>query len=384
MDYDLRSQYDPTGSEATVVAENLIIRYPPSSDETTTPGLDCLTVVLRFIYSRFLLGKVRNFEWMGASEKKNPILGYAWHSLGLEPKEIQQTAEDKKTLLKSLNLPGNSFEDFCNSALMNETFWSQFELQLFQPLITAIDGTRVNMSPSETSRIGLLELDRAKSPDLTMEAVVEGSFGVFIYEGQEVVFRPGRPTVIRLFYQSHPDPDRCLDINAFRILSVPRWQLDPFKGSYFKNGYDEYFLMAVVRLKDDHHPREYVRTYTTSGAPVVPLPGSESLIDKNWSIKDPSGRYMLFHTIKTLEDADDPKRFPEVRVSTISDEMAQRMRDFDEWLKTPPESNERWERRRPSGEMKATEAQQVMAQETSIESDQSQTLASSSSTETLS
>ncbi|CAG7563841.1 unnamed protein product [Fusarium equiseti] len=140
--------------------------------------------------------------------------------------------------------------------------------------------------------------------------------------------------------------------------------------------------MAVVRLKDDDRPQEYVRTYTTSGAPVVPLPGSDSVIDKNWSIKDPSCRYMLFHTIKTLEDADDPKRFPEVRVSFISDEMAQCMRDFDKWLKAPPESKERWERRHPSAEMKAAETQQATGQETPVESDQSETLASSSSTET--
>ncbi|CAG7563840.1 unnamed protein product [Fusarium equiseti] len=206
MSYDLRSQYDPTGSEAIVVAENLINRYPPSADEMSLPGLDCLTVVLRFIHSRFLLGKVHGFRWMETSEKKNPILGYAWRSFGLEPKEIQHAVGDKKTLLESINLPGTSFEHFCNSALMNETFWSQFELQLFQPL-TTVDGKRVNIPPSETSRIGLLELDRAKNPDLTMEAVVEGSFGVFLYEDQEVVFRPGRLAVIRLFYQSHPDPD---------------------------------------------------------------------------------------------------------------------------------------------------------------------------------
>jgi hypothetical protein len=87
MSYDLRKQYDPTGSQVIVVADRLHARHPTSANEMELPGLDCLIVALRSVYGRFVLGAQTNSRWMDASEEKNPILGYAWLSFDLEPKE---------------------------------------------------------------------------------------------------------------------------------------------------------------------------------------------------------------------------------------------------------------------------------------------------------
>ncbi|KAF4342767.1 hypothetical protein FBEOM_3289 [Fusarium beomiforme] len=314
MNNDIRSRYKLAGPHAAIVAHILESRDQPASKNAALPGFDCLIVVLRRIYSLVMLADGKPLGWLKASEEQNPLLRFAWHLF--ENGKEEEAFSDRKQILNALQSKGlsgrSSFEALCTSSLMNETFWSQDDFRLTDILYYMDSREEAEGSRDETARDSLLELNIAENPSLTLQEVVDNSFGP----------------------KTRGDKQVILDINGLRSLHLPIFgrEMDQTHGTFEIIGYNEYFIMAIVRLRHGDSSQEYVRTYKDHGANIIAQREPSSYVDNKWSIKD-SGKYMLFYCLKTFNESGDPSCFPEVAEPPISEAEALLLRDIDEHLK---------------------------------------------------
>ncbi|KAF5543370.1 hypothetical protein FNAPI_9692 [Fusarium napiforme] len=338
MSKDIRTHYNIQGRDADIVASILETRHQSVKKKAMSPGLDCLVVVLRRIYSHVMLSRGVSLDWIEASEAKNPVLRHAWHMFGDGQGEVQEAANDRQEVQKALLDLGfsqvPSFEDLCNSSLMNETFWSQDVFRLTDVLYYTATLKEADGSADEIARASLLELNQVENPGLSLQEIVDRSFGYITWKEQEVLSRPNRAWIVRVLYQPGNDDTARLDINGLRTLHLPIWEqnMNEMDSCFHEVGKAEYSILAVVRLKTDGHPEEYVRTYKGHGANILPSREPESYVNHKWSIKDAPGKYMLFYGLKVLEDAGDPTCFPEVAPPLVSEADGELVADIAEYL----------------------------------------------------
>ncbi|KAF0635689.1 hypothetical protein NXS19_009431 [Fusarium pseudograminearum] len=316
---DIRTMYDTKGHELSVACHILECRYPTVTKDNALPGLDCLIVVLRCIYSTSMFQNGGACHWIGAAEKKNRILRHAWSPFGKEEREVREDAKDRENVLQSIDGRHHSFDLLCNSELMNETFWSQNVFLLFEGLLGATDARYVEGSPTQFANQCLLKLDLLTDPTSTMDGVIKQSFGCIPFCNQWVWSRPSRPWVVRVMYTPDVMMSRRLGINDLRRLQIPIWKQreSAETACWDEIGKSEYFLMAVVRLRDDRHTQDYVRTYHRHGANIIPENPSGAFVNNSWSLKDNGGKYMLFYGLDICPDRSNPTRFPEVACPII-------------------------------------------------------------------
>ncbi|EKJ69122.1 hypothetical protein FPSE_10703 [Fusarium pseudograminearum CS3096] len=319
---DIRTMYDTKGYELSVACHILECRYPTVTKDNARSALDCLIVVLRCIYSNFMFEHGGACHWIGAAEKKNHILRHAWSPFGPERSDVREDARDREQVLKLISGCDSSFESLCNSELMNEAFWSQNEFLLFEGLLGATDAKYVEASPTQFANQCLLKLDLLTDPTSTMEGVIKESFGRIPFCHQWVWSRPSRPWIIRVMYTPNVIMSRRLGINDLRTLRIPIWKQreSAETACWDEIGKSEYFLMAVVRLRDDRHTQDYVRTYNEFGANIVAENPSDTFVNNSWSLNDDGGKYMLFYGLDVCPGLDDRTRFPEVARPLFPDE----------------------------------------------------------------
>jgi hypothetical protein len=277
--------------------------------------------------------------WIQVSEKENPILRLAWHLFGHEAAQIEDATKARHEFLKLLPAKGlsskSSFEELCNSSLMNKTFWSQDEFRLTDILYCIDTGAVADGSPDDIACTSLLELDHVENPGRTLQEVVDNTFGVITQKEKQILSRPNDPWVVRVICTPDPEDTNRFDLNSLRTLHLPIWKLDEQNPdiSYVSVGNNEYFLLAVVRLKDHRYPGEFVRTYGIHGSNIVSERQTPVIVNDGWSVRDGDGKYMLFYGFQTMKNVGDPRRFPEVAPPVLTDNDAERIAVIDGHLK---------------------------------------------------
>ncbi|KLO81570.1 uncharacterized protein FFB20_14874 [Fusarium fujikuroi] len=330
MKYDIRKLYDINGPHLEILAAILEGRHPRFPEDEARPGFDCLIVVLRRIYSHVMLGTT--LDWLAASEKENPVLRLAWHTFDDDKEEVKDALRLRQDVLNALHPmgldSGASFEEFCNSSLMNKTFWSQDEFRLIDTPYCMETFQKVDGSPDEFAGASLVELDRVQNPDLLLQEAVDKSFGVIAKSGKQVMCRPSHAAVVRVLYKAGV---QRLDINDLRSLSVPLWEecKDSDDISFQEVGRVQYCLLAVVKV--DHLRGDKVRTYGIQGSNIVAEREPREIIDHDWSVVLP-GKYMLFYGQQTMRNPGDPTRFPEVQGPRISEKQCDLLKGVGEDL----------------------------------------------------
>ncbi|RKL47055.1 hypothetical protein BFJ72_g2792 [Fusarium proliferatum] len=330
---------DLHGPNIDVIAAILEGRPPHFEPQDARSGFDCLIVVLRRIYSHVMLDLVPLPAWKGASEEENPILRLAWHLFGDEQTQREDAKRARHEVFGILDKKRishkSSFEQLCTSSLMNKTFWSQDEFRLTDILYCIDTGAVADGSHDDIARTGLLELNHVETPGRTLQEVVDNSFGVITHKEKQILSRPNDPWVVRVVYTPDSNVSNRFDLKDLRTLHLPIWEQDEEDPdiSYVIVGKNEYFLLAVVRLRDDRHPVEYVRTYGIHGSNIVGERQPPSIFNNEWSVRDGHGKYMLFYGFQTMKNAGDPRRFPEVAPPPLTKQDAQRISGIDRHLK---------------------------------------------------
>ncbi|KAF5644484.1 hypothetical protein F52700_2483 [Fusarium sp. NRRL 52700] len=373
MNNDIRDRHQLNGPNIDVVAAILEGRPPQFAPNDAQPGFDCLIVVLRRIYSHVMLDLVPLPAWMKTSEEANPILRLAWHLFGNDVAQREDAIKARHEAFRSLTAKGishtSSFEELCSSSLMNKTFWSQDEFRLTDILHCIETGAVTDGSPDDIAHISLLELNHVETPGRTLQEVVDKAFGVVTQKEKQILSRPNDPWVVRVAYTPDSSDTDRFDLNKLRTLHLPIWELDKQDSdiSYVSVGRNEYFLLAVVRLRNDKNPGEYVRTYGIHGSNIVGERQTPSIVNHDWSIRDPHGKYMLFYGFQTMKNAGDPRRFPEVAPPILTDKDAERISKIDRHLKHLWKTSQEPKPQPTPPTSSATQAQQTQPSENDVQ-----------------
>jgi len=312
---DIRIHHDVKGrGQRTAIA--ILNGRPPSSP--TSPGLASLIVVLRIIYAYLLTrpGALPFLDWLKSSEKENPILRAAWHPFGDEPEEIEQATRSMSKWVEDLRSkgfsPDESFYTLCESSLMKNTFWSH-------------PGIRVVCPPTQMERSNpagsylhadLLEFHPARKPGQTLQAFADDLFET----------TTARPPIIRILY--HSDEKQPIDFNGLRSFRPP-------VSSGAAPGIEKkYMVLAIVRLNDNSHKNDYVRTYSILVFNFIAEYEPPSFMAHRWSVKDAPAKYMLIYGLheSQSDDRTDCSLFPEVATFDIAQKDLVLIRRVDDCL----------------------------------------------------
>ncbi|KAF5600426.1 hypothetical protein FPANT_2441 [Fusarium pseudoanthophilum] len=336
MTEDIRNRYNIRGPQADIVAAILEGRPPQFSSRDARPGFDCLIVVLRRIFSHIMLGPVPAIDWLADSEKENPILRYAWGLFGDET-EVESANRARHQVFDELHSKGldnqGSFEELCNSSLMNKTFWSQSEFRLTGYHVDIDTRKPVEVSHDELADTSLVKLNHVDHPGRRLHEAVNGSFGVKTKNEKKLLLQPHNPRIVRLMYTPSPNETIRFGYDMLRHLEVPIIEFhpnDPEAGVI--KGWIRYSLLAVVRLRDEQHPTEFVRTYGDRGENLIGEREPPSIVDNCWSINDQHGKYMMFYGVMT-DGHDLPNaQFPEVSLPSLTEDDVKMMKRMECYL----------------------------------------------------
>ncbi|KAF5533597.1 hypothetical protein FPHYL_13592 [Fusarium phyllophilum] len=298
---DLRRAYNIHSDNNDEVALILETRHPLAANKTHSTGLQCLTAVLRRINSHVMLGPegLANTQHFQSAEAENPIIRFSWLMFGRDPSELEMRHRDwmstKKELVNRGLKVSETFETLCTSRMMNQSYWSQDEMRLLAPKMCLETWQVVNEDTEEIASAGLVTLDRARSPDMTLQQAVESSFGMFRREGKRTLHRPARPYIIRVLY--NPGPSPRLSFRHLRGFNLPIWRETQDRQNPFDTSERApYVLLAVVRMRCSPEADDFVRFYAAIGTEIVPQYEDIPCVDTNWSVEDEnSNRYMLFY-----------------------------------------------------------------------------------------
>ncbi|RGP71994.1 hypothetical protein FLONG3_6893 [Fusarium longipes] len=297
---DIRDVFDFDGKDVKEACL-LLHRSPPLWDCNM---LDCNTW--------------KDLGWPQKSESRNPILTHAWHVFGDAPEDVERTTQDRKKVEETLKFlgidPRASFQDLYTSALMIETFWSNFIFLVSEPVNSVETGETVTMSPEEIFGINTLVLDHAKTPNACLQDIVKQRFGRREWKGDQVALIPTNPYVFRVVYHTDNSQSDSLTINQLKTVWLPTWaQVGDAPVSFAKNGQTNYFLSAVVRNRPNQNAPDLVRTYNAYGVNMRFKYEPETFMSKDWSIKDAPRTYFLFHQRLDIDiGLTNPHNFPEV------------------------------------------------------------------------
>ncbi|KAH7133160.1 hypothetical protein B0J13DRAFT_529084 [Dactylonectria estremocensis] len=233
---DIRDLIDITQD---VFRANHILKshLPLSSGSAKLGGLDCLLIALRRIYAHSMLGPLgiaQDKEFKDA-EASSPILTTAWSTLSRRDQESRQEIQARDALLVNLSSSmgkEDSFEELCMSAGM-ESFW------LLEPLMGR------HGSPAQPDYVQeiVLILDRAASPESTLEFVIEGTRGIAEIDGSECVELYNEPNIARVAYTPGASP---IPFNDLRSFEMPISEQGEEETLVYNAYYRWYSLIAVV------------------------------------------------------------------------------------------------------------------------------------------
>ncbi|KAF5719403.1 hypothetical protein FGLOB1_1184 [Fusarium globosum] len=312
---DIRTHHDVTGrAQRTAIA--ILNGRPPSSP--TSPGLASLVVVLRVIYAYLLThpGALPFLDWVKSEEKQNPILRAAWHPFGDEPEEIKLATRSMNEWVEDLRSkgfsPDESFYTLCESSLMKNTFWSHPGIRVVRP------PAQVESSNSAGSYLhaDLLEFNPAQKPGQTLQAFADDLFET----------TTAGPPIIRILY--HSDGKQPIDFKDLRSFRPPI-------SSDTTHGIQKtYMVLAIVRLNDNSHKNDYVRTYSIDGPNFIAEYEPPSFMAHRWSVKDAPVKYMLIYGLHESQSNDltDFDSLPEIATYRIAQEDVARIRGVDDYL----------------------------------------------------
>ncbi|KAL2681361.1 hypothetical protein Neosp_008972 [[Neocosmospora] mangrovei] len=300
---DIRKRFPMSDHNDDIAAVILETRPPFCSTRDKHSGLDCLITVLRRIYSDSFLGPngLAQREWLAEAESENPILTHAWHMFGQGEEDVQKATEARSSLLKSLqemDMTGEeSFSDLDRSPLMAKTFWGQSELVLFHPRFDYATGELFSYTTQQKGEQSLVKAQRHVD-GLTVQGLIDETFGVRLNGDTHLVLRPARPEILRVEYHPAQDPTDRPPFHSFRLIELPDWTYRQEDGEQFfdTNGRVPYTLIAVVQHRDEPTGSDSVRTYAANGANIVPEYEPNSYTPGNWSIEDSKPHtYTLFY-----------------------------------------------------------------------------------------
>ncbi|KAF5571348.1 hypothetical protein FPHYL_524 [Fusarium phyllophilum] len=324
MDFnDIRSCHDVSGHGQSTVLAILNGRPPSSRDVAARPGLACLIVVLRRIYSHLLghPGAAPFLDWVKSSEQDNPILRVAWHPFGDYPEEIERATTSMNNLVeepisKGFS-PDESFYTLCESSLMKRTFWAHQGIRVVRP------PSQANMGSQDAAgtylHADLLEFDPSQMPGQTLQGFADELF-------EETT---ARPPIIRILY--HSDASQPIDFVGLRSFAPP---VDGNSSTAARE--EKYLLLAVVRLNDANIKNDYVRTYSIYGPNIIAEYEPPSFMAHRWSVEDSPNHYMLIYGIQESwpDDQTDFASLPEIATYPIPQSAPTRIREIDDYLKS--------------------------------------------------
>ncbi|CAG7565830.1 unnamed protein product [Fusarium equiseti] len=300
---DIRRNYD-FERDARAAATRLA-NYPPRwHGGKRASGIDCLLVVIRHIYCNGMMSPNldQELEWFKDSEAKNPILGHAWHVFGNEKAEMETSTKDRRKVNADLERLGfhdpPSFTQICDSELMNETFWSQDIFRLSHPPVDPTTGDDIPLSANEIAELSKLVF-KPEIPRSCIQDVVDQAFGHKEWKGRQMFVVPHDPWVVRVLYQADSNLCDGVTIKQLKTLTLPVWVQKEGVEYVCLEEVDrlDYFLMAVVRLREQHDDPDLVRTYSPLGQNVPGAYETPSFVKDGWSVAQ-SGTYMLFYGIQ--------------------------------------------------------------------------------------
>ncbi|CCT72084.1 uncharacterized protein FFB20_10397 [Fusarium fujikuroi] len=303
---DLRDAFDPVEDRATI-RRNLQLYSPPgaqfdsSPQDLETSGLDCLIVLIRWIYSQ-MLPRYFDKEKRKDVEQRNPLLALAWAYIESDEEKIAW-AHSKQHILKLLNShhsrqPETSFLSLINSPLMKETFWLDNAHFLYRECLIRQHGAQwesADMGPNPAATmvdISTMVVDRAQKPNRSFKKFMETPFKLLEKRDKQILKLCAEPAVIRVHYKTRKDlePFPFSELQNFR---VPVYYIDDIDASapLPLPNLCLYTLIASVSLATD---KERIRTYKFLGEEISPC--SYTGRGKRWSLEDKiDGEFMLFY-----------------------------------------------------------------------------------------
>ncbi|KAF5575865.1 hypothetical protein FPCIR_12916 [Fusarium pseudocircinatum] len=298
---DLRRVYDIYSRDVKRISIILQTRHPIAPKGSESTGLQCMTAILRRIHSHAMLGPqgLAKADHFKQAEIQNPIIRFSWQMFETDVSTRYIRTTDWAKMKSQLDECGlqtaASFQELCSSSMMNHTYWSQNEMRLLEPKMCLQTWQTINESTEEIASSSLVTLDRAHSPEMTLEQAVESSFGVFRREGKPTLHRPQQPLIIRVLYDPGSGPR--LPFRELRGFGLPIWRETQDRQNPFDTSERaQYVLLAVVRMRANPKDKDLVRFYATTGAEIIPEHGLKCLAT-GWSTEDEDHhRYMLFYS----------------------------------------------------------------------------------------
>ncbi|KAG5766575.1 hypothetical protein H9Q72_005342 [Fusarium xylarioides] len=299
---DIRGVYDIHSPDVERISTILQTRHPIAPKGSESTGLQCMTAILRRIHSHAMLGPggLAKADHFKQAEMENPIMRFSWQMFERDASTSKIRSADwarMKSQLQECGLQTTaSFEELCNSRMMNHTYWSQNEMRLMEPKVCLETWQTINESTEEIASSSLVTLNRTHSPEMTLEQAVESSFGMFRREGKPTLHRPQQPLIIRVFYDPGSGPR--LPFRELRGFSLPIWrETEDRQNPLDTSERAQYVLLAVVRMRCDPKEIDVVRFYATTGAEIAPEYGGFKYLATGWSVEDEDQhRYMLFYS----------------------------------------------------------------------------------------
>ncbi|KAF5682945.1 hypothetical protein FCIRC_4665 [Fusarium circinatum] len=225
-----------------------------------TSGVDCLVNLIRHTNALF------NNKSSEQREEGNALLTYAWQAFF--PREVDEELTSHRIALKrgvlehlKDRISGTlTFEDCCNSDLMNKTLWSSDNWLLYQcnhPRVSPVEARRQGAIAS------LIEYDCRQNPNLSLQRAADEHCALQKTKDFLVL---KEPNFARVLYHSHAEnPKPFSDLLEFDLV-VPDERAAVYNGSSC-----HFSLISVVRMRDTVHERDYMRIYDDGGIPVMQI-----------------------------------------------------------------------------------------------------------------
>lgn len=298
-----------------------------------TSGLDCLAQLLRHIVSHS--GDIHEgIEMFLEETPSNPIVFFALQTFRRnkpwpDQDQIAAATNRKFSVLEQVvdpakGLAAYTFSSLCNSPLMNETFWSLPQTQLFGKVLVQDPATGRwhdrNLSRSDHGRLGVIKWDGLDHP--TLQAAVNAAFGP--QAGPDGTTAEVRlawcPEAVRVIYRaSNANPVSFPGLYQFDMPLTPYPE-----GEQYMNERGEvpvcwdvhYRLFAVVRHGRRRlgvpFEQDCVRTYNHIGSKVDMDYTPETCVNDGWLIGEDGVTYTLVYLIRSPLVPD-----PEAELNTL-------------------------------------------------------------------
>ncbi|KAH6896659.1 hypothetical protein B0T10DRAFT_556534 [Thelonectria olida] len=279
-----------------------LLSQPPmvfEPEARDTSGLDCMVRFLQYAnYLTLAHGGSAKDAYHPPSGDENPILTYSYRDFGRHRGGValrNERIKAKQQLLDMLEQhvagPDLSFDSIDYTPLMVETLWSLGPWDLAQS--NMIWNGRFE-GPWQIDRFdaqkqdSLLDFDCQFDDKKDLQTFIDDFFRPsFRYNPPyEILITNSSAQLVRIRYRSHAV--RPWPIERLREFEMPIASFST-DGERERVSWDTtvtFVLVAVVRLRDDKHGKDYIRTYGLSGCRTPMHDSSPSFMKGDWSLKD--------------------------------------------------------------------------------------------------